>query len=369
LDTLLRPSGSLSEVLERVDFLSAQLKEGVGPKRVLRFRSGADIATAENERIEWILPGYAVRGGITELGAKVKVGKTTLLMNLVRALAEGRDFLGRSTLKTPTVYLTEQPVASFRQAVERADLLGRTDFHTLQYSDTQGVPWGEVAAAAVAECVRNGALLLVVDTLPQFASLKGDSENNSGDALDAMRPLLLAATRGIGVILTRHERKSGGDVGDSGRGSSAFAGAVDIVLSLRRREGNAKPTHRVLQAVSRFSETPSDLLVELTETGYVSLGDPRDAALQETKRMINAVAPNSESDALELKELSDTIKVARTTVQRALEELSIDGTLRRVGKGRKGSPYRYFRENRSCPTPDTGGQKELDKAPCRTELG
>jgi DnaB-like helicase N terminal domain/AAA domain len=369
LDATLRSSGNVSEVLERVDVLSAQLKEEVGPKRILRFRSGTDIATAEEGQIEWILPGYVVRGGITELGAKVKVGKTTLLMNLVRALAAGFEFLGRHTQKTPTVYLTEQTAPSFRQAIERADLLGRSDFHTLQYSDTHGIPWPDVAAAAVAECFRTGASLLVVDTLPQFACLKGDSENNSGDALDAMRPLLLAATKGLGVILTRHERKSGGDVGDSGRGSSAFAGAVDIVLSLRRPEGNSKPTLRVLQAVSRFSETPSDLLIEFTETGYVSRGDSRGAVVEETKRMIMAFAPNSASDAFELKELMDAVRVGRTTLQRALEELLIDGTLDRVGKGRKGNPYRYFRENRSCPTSDVGGQNELDESVSRGDLG
>jgi hypothetical protein len=167
---------------------------------------------ATNERVEWIVPGLVVKGGITELGAKVKAGKTTLIMKLVSASAG-------------------------------------SDFHVLLHNDTRGMTWTDVAAAAVSECKRVGAYLLVVDTLPQFAGLRGDSENNSGDALAAMEPLLRAASEGVGVMLTRHERKSGGEVGDSGRGSSAFAGAVDIVLSLRRPEGNAKKTLRVLQAL------------------------------------------------------------------------------------------------------------------------
>ena len=109
---------------------------------------------------------------------------------------------------------------------------------------------------------------MVVDTLPRFACLKGDSENNAGDALAAMHPLLRAAADGIGVILARHERKSGGEVGgwspDGGSSAlagavdilpapSTFAGAVDIVLSLRRPEGNANKTHRVLQALRHDS--------------------------------------------------------------------------------------------------------------------
>ena len=108
---------------------------------------------------------------------------------------------------------------------------------------------------------------LVVDTLPQFAGLKGDSENNSGDALSAVEPLLQAAADGIGIIIVRHERKAGGRSGDSGRGSSAFAGAVDIVLSLRKPEGNSRKTQRVLQALSRFSETPTELLIDLHRDG------------------------------------------------------------------------------------------------------
>src|SRR4029077_18773682 len=193
--------------------------------------------------------------------------------------------------KTPTVYLTEQPAVSFRQAMERADLLGRDDFHVLFHNDTRGTPWPLVASAAVEECKREGAFLLVVDTLPQFAGLKGDSENNSGDALTAMEPLSRAAAEGIGIILTRHERKSGGEVGDSGRGSSAFAGAVDIVLSLRKPVGNSKKTHRVLQALSRFSDTPPELLIELTDNGYIALGEPQAAAFREAKDSIFAIAP------------------------------------------------------------------------------
>jgi len=110
------------------------------------------------------------------------MGKTTLILNLVRAVADGLAFLGKSTLKTPTVYLTEQSIVSFRHAMQRADLLGRDDFRVLLHSDLRGMPSPGVAAAAVNECKRIGAFLLVVDTLPQFADLKGDSENNSKTA-------------------------------------------------------------------------------------------------------------------------------------------------------------------------------------------
>ncbi len=45
---------------------------------------------------------------------------------------------------------------------------------------------------------------------------------------EALAPIQAIAGLGIGVILSRHERKSGGDVGDSGRGSSAWGGPTAI---------------------------------------------------------------------------------------------------------------------------------------------
>jgi len=359
LEMVLGANGSFVEVVRGVANLCIQLREEVGQKRILTFRSGTEIAMATDEAIEWIVPGFVVRGGITELGAKVKAGKTTLITKLVRAVADGLEFLGKPTLQTATVYLTEQPIVSFRQAMERAGLLGRSDFRVLLHSDTRGMPWPEVAGHAVRECKRVGAKLLVVDTLPQFAGLKGDSENNSGDALAAMEPLLRAAAEGIGIILVRHERKSGGDVGDSGRGSSAFAGTVDIVLSLRRPEGNAKKTLRVLQALSRFSETPAELLVELTGSGYISLGDPHEAAVKAAKDSILAVAPTSEAEAADMKQLMEIADVPRATAQRAVKELVEEGAMSKLGEGKRGKPFKFWQpENRFCPTSNVGGPKE-----------
>jgi hypothetical protein len=363
-EKLLSANGNGERVLHEVAILSAPLREEAEQKGILRFRSGAEIAMATDEGIEWIVPGFVAKGAISELGAKVKAGKTTLITKLVRAAADGLDFLGRPTLKTPTVYLTEQPIVSFRQAMERAGLLGRDDFHLLLHSDTRGMAWPDVVAHAVPECKRIGARLLVVDTLPQFAGLKGDSENNSGDALAAMGPLLQAAAEGIGIILVRHERKSGGDVGDSGRGSSAFSGVVDIVLSLRRPEGNAKKTLRVLQALSRFSETPAELLVELTDRGYVSLGDPHEAAVKAAKDSILAVAPMSETEAADMKQLMESTDVPRATAQRAVKELVEEGALTKLGEGKKGKPFKFWQpENRFCPTSNVGGRKEDTEDP------
>jgi len=112
-----------------------------------------------------------------------------------------------------------------------------------------------------------------------------------------------AAANGLAVIVSRHERKSGGDLCDSGRGGSAFSGAVDIVVAIRRGEGKTKPTVRVLRCLSRFSETPYTLVIDLTDEGYVSLGAEGAVAVLEAEAAMLDRLPQSSSDGLDLESL------------------------------------------------------------------
>jgi hypothetical protein len=213
------------------------------------FLTARQFGLATPAEVSWIARPYVAAGAITAVDGKIKAaGKTTLVLHLCRAVLEGRTFLGQPTGRTPVVYLTEQPPSSLREALRRADLLERDDFALLLWSRVASRSWPDVARQAVTECIARGAGLLVVDTLGRFAGIAGDGENHAGAAEAAMAPLQVACSDGLGVIVVRHERKSGGDVGDSGRGSSAFGGAVDIVLAVRRPEGGSRPNVRVVHA-------------------------------------------------------------------------------------------------------------------------
>lgn len=326
-----------------VGILSATSKNEEKAERKLRFRTGEQIAEETPVTVPWIVPPWVASGAITEVSGKVKAaGKTTFLTHMVNAALNGFPFLDQDTYQTPAVYLTEQNLVSFREAMERADLLGRRDFTVLNWTDTIGVSWPSVVRAAVDQCKKREARLLVIDTLPQFAGLVGDTENNAGDALKALRPLQQAAAEGLGVVIVRHERKSGGSVGDSGRGSSAFAGAVDIVVSVRKPEGNQPRNVRLIQTLSRF-DAPEDLLIELTQEGYRALGAPGEAAKERQASDVFSVIPNSKKNAVTFEDLAKTSGKKRAHLQRLLDALAKAEKISRVGKGRKGDPYRYFR--------------------------
>jgi len=312
-------------------------------RRKLTHRTARELAAETPEDVEWEWLPYVAAGAITELDGRPKAaGKSTLLAHLIAAVLDGSPFLGTPTRRTPVVLLTEQSAGTARVLLGRAGLTERDDLHVVLWHDARDVPWPEVVEQAAGLCREAGAGLLVIDTLPQFAGLAGDMENDSGAALAAMRPVQAAAASGLAVIVSRHDRKGGGEVGESGRGSSAFAGAVDVIIQLRRADGEARKGIRHLSALSRFDETPELLVIELTEAGYVALGTAEAVALQEAR---DAIAEALGAEGMTMAELLAATGLRRTTAQAVLAEMDAAGTLAKTGAGRKGDPFRYARRD------------------------
>ena len=87
-------------------------------------------------------------------------------------------------------------------------------------------------------------------------------------------------------------------MGESGRGSTAFGGAVDVILSIRHAEGSVRSTVRVIESLSRFGATPDKLAIELTEQGYVSVGETTAFAEKEAVKAIVELLPSKEERAM-----------------------------------------------------------------------
>lgn len=327
-------------------------------KKPLRFYSVAELVQTGQMAVDWIARGWLAAGAIYQLTGAPKVGKTSLLLHLVSCILRGRPFLGQPTQSGPVVYLSEQTQATLTPAVGRAGMgaeadlemfVASRDLRILPWGETVGTPWPDVVEQAVAECRRIGARVLVIDTLHQFAGLRGDRENNSGDCLEALEPLQVAASEGLAVAIGWHDRKGGGEVGESGRGSSAVAGAVDVISALRRGEGQARPGVRVLHGLSRFDETPPRLVIErLADGSYSALGDEVAVAHAEARQALLAALPITEGDAITFAELYAAAGGARSTAQRVLKDLLGEGIALRSGTGRKNNPFRHWRRLQPC---------------------
>lgn len=189
--------------------------------------------------------------------------------------------------------------------------------------------------------------LLVVDTLPQFVGLYGDSENNAGAALQAIEPLKKAAAADIAVLSIRHERKGGGEVGEAARGSSAFGGAVDMVCALRRPDGQGPDTVRIIHAHSRLPDVPRQLTIDRTDDGYCLVEGARPQAERAAASLLQII-PVGRDKAVTMRELLTLTRLSRPTVQKALY-LALDAeTICRDTSDERGAGFVYWRPSEAA---------------------
>jgi hypothetical protein len=203
--------------------------------------------------------------------------------------------------------------------------------------------------------------MLVIDTFADWAQFGPDQENDSGAASEAMVPVQNAAERGLAVLMSRHDRKAGGELGESARGSSAVAGKADILVSIRRTDGAGHERRRVLVAVGRFDDTPEQLVIELNKDDvYVALGDAQDIERTEAKAKALDLLPTS-APGFSLDELFKLCPgMAKSTLRRGLEDLVAAGKIiaaKGAGPSKRAMGYFCVSDNPSpenISTPRTG---------------
>jgi AAA domain/CHC2 zinc finger len=286
---------------------------------------------------DWTWRGYLAPGAITLLAGRPKVGKSTLLFALVAALEDGEPLMELDTRPVGALLLSKERASTLAEKAHRWDLNGR--IHLLMRHQANGRDCAGVVSESVDYCHRHGLGVLVVDTWDKWTGLKGDAENNAGAILEALEPLVQAAGSDLAVLICAHQRKSFGEFGEAVRGSNALTGGVDVVLELERPRSDVLSGKgvRVLQAVSRFSGTPDELVIALGENGYEARGDALTAAAEvEQKQILSALEVLGEAS---YEKLHEETGLPRTTVQRRLEELG-DEVVKR-GAGKRGDPFLF----------------------------
>ena len=293
-------------------------------------RTAEEIGALALPEIEWIAYPWVAAGCLTELDGKPKrAGKTTWGLAMVSSVVQGQPFLSQPTLETPVVLMSEQNERTLQVALRRANLHECRDLHIVLRHELGDMRWPDMVEQAAAYCRQIGSRMLMIDTLPPFLGLRGDAENHAADALLAVQPLQEVCARdGLGILFTRHERKAGGDVGDSGRGSSAYGGAVDVILSLRRgNPSQVRDTVRLLESLSRYDETPAHLVIELQGGRYVALADNGELAFTEVQYQV--VSALKDKGRLRTQQFKEFVAVGRTQLYVALEALTERGVIRR----------------------------------------
>jgi hypothetical protein len=292
--------------------------------------AATEIAS-QAENVQWIpllgVDGYTGRELVTLLSAEPKTGKTTLLLYAVRGLLKN-DYR--------VVWFSEESRTAWAQRVSRYPEL-KSDRFLLAFenpSTPRGLPYANALREAEPD-------IAIVDTLRAFCDIP--DENDAATVSRGLSPLISVA-RDVrsALVLIHHARRTDGLYA----GSHAFAGAADVVLSLKRVESS--PTQRELSALSRFDETPANLLLELDGEEYRVLGNAVVHQIRDVATRVSELLTTTPRTTREIWTLLGETKPHYETVRRALWLLLEEGLARRIaGSGR--NPDRWCSADPSSP--------------------
>lgn len=358
--------------IERRDLTKAQEVLGralippSGSNQIDRWRS-IPLSELRAPRAEesWLWSGYLLPGASTLLVGFWKAGKTTLVSYLLRALSPdgdgSRDFAGQAVQPCRVLIVTEESALLWKR---RRDQLGLGDHVRIVTRPFRGrsqmADWLAFLTQLVDEIRTHKISLVVFDSLPNLWPVS--KENDTGEVLAAIQPCTtILGEAGAAVLFLHHPRREAAE-GQASRGAGALPAHVDIILEFKRYDGaRHEDTRRVLSALSRFDETPRELVLSFEEgMGYTTIGTRADIKIGDRLGVVREVLGCSKSKTVEdlLKHWpKGTVpKPGRSTLQRDLDTAFKNGTLRRIGAGTRSHPYRYTNAIRPGVSPRPGAE-------------
>jgi len=261
-----RATGELVGLVEERSAPSRGARRSAAPSS--RPRPIRDIAGDDAERrrtgigeLDRVLGGGVVPGSLVLIGGDPGIGKSTLLLQAARALAE---------VAPPVLYVSAEESAA--QVKLRADRLGVAADGLLLWSESD---LGAVQAAVDDLKPRT----LIVDSIQTVFLPELESAPGSVAQVRECGARLMTLAKGLGVstFLVGHVTKDGAIAGPR-----VLEHLVDTVLYF---EGEQHHAYRVLRAVkNRFGSTNEIGVFQMSEAGLTEVGNPSGLFLAERSR-------------------------------------------------------------------------------------
>lgn len=294
----------------------------------------SDLLKEPDENISYLWENTLIKGGLSILAAKPKVGKSTLARNLALAIAKCEpSFLGRNIADSgPVVYLAlEEKRSEVKKHFER---MGVTEELPI-FVHTGSAP--EKAIDELRKAVMESqAVMAIVDPLQRLVRIR-DLNDYSVVSL-ALEPLMqIARDTNCHLLLIHHATKGiNRESGDTILGSTAIFGSVDCALIMKRSE-----SYRTIESIQRYGEDlPRTVLAFDVGTGLTSSGGSlEDVELAKCREAILALLVEHEMVEAEIKEGITDHKGG--IVSKSIRLLCQEGKILRQGLGKKGDPYQY----------------------------
>ena len=241
-----------------------------------------------------LLGPLVLTAGRTIIVGDTGEGKTTIALQIVRAILNGDDFMGWEGAGTGRALIIdlEQGRRSVKRSLRDAGLDGRDDVDLVLVPDGLSLDRDSAHFDELDRVIAEGGYTIVVLD-PYYKAHRADEPNAERPIVDLMRMLdRLRADYGFSLILPAHPRKE--MVGSSGprklslhdvSGSSAITRGAEVVLGIEKvshgvarlrflkdREGDlevGEAFNLLFEKGEGFKRNPADLLPEHDFTGDV----------------------------------------------------------------------------------------------------
>ncbi len=226
--------GRGQDIVEAVRHLFYRADES----RPLQPRKLSDIMT-EDTPTDFVIEGLLRAGGTTILIGEPKLGKSQMALDLAFAVARGEAFAGLATKRGRVIYYALEDGEDIVR--DRVKARGLTGLDEDLYIGTTP-PVIEDSTALLEEHIDIfQPSMVIIDTLRAMSVSTGKSENEASFADSIYRIAKVARERGVATLIIHHTVKatSGNPITDA-RGTSAIAGAVDVVAGLYRRDDSMR---------------------------------------------------------------------------------------------------------------------------------
>ncbi len=279
----------------------------------------------------WLWEGFIPTGGLVMLAGSPKAGKSTMAAHLAVAVSQGKPFLGLPTKKSKVLWLglEERPQDVVRRF---SDLGGMTEILVQPGPLRISLSVRQELGAVIA---KEAVGLVIVDTLSKLWMV--NDENDASLVEKGIDPLLqLARETGAAVLILHHTRKSPAENGADIRGSSALFSSVDTAIVYRKQQENT----RLLESYSRYAETPSKLVVELSNGAFRARGELSEVQAKEhDEKAMAALSREPQS----ISTLALKVTVPESSARRMFQDLAKKYPLQVAsdGSGRKGDPKTF----------------------------
>ena len=233
--------------------------------------------TAEDRRkmaipkVEWLVPDCIPAGDLTIICGRAKVGKTILVMDLVRCLLRGEQFLGfEAGGKHKVLLITDDQgdgdtaLMLQRQGIwDHDNLIWTSKFRVTE----------EQLDHMLQVIKQNPGLVVVIDSLRSTTRALDCTESDSSLGLVLYDLKQAVVDAGGSMVLIHHANKTPDAIGmEAMSGHNSIAGAANGVLSLSyltKKDGKALqkniPDRRLVREAR--SGPPCDLVVTIGEQG------------------------------------------------------------------------------------------------------